>query len=121
LNASILLLQSESPSGKWQSFTLWQQATLEITRHDHSSRTQVVTFTSLISPEITRHNRSIVACSRHVYMRCYSSRTSRSWWIVHSTQRQRRGCNTARIWIMKKANLSSNLLGFSLNNQYETP
>ena len=26
---------------------------------------------------------------------CYSSCTSRSWWIVHSTQRQRRGCNTA--------------------------
>jgi len=29
-----------------QSFTLWQQATIEITRHDHS----------------------IIACSRHVYM-----------------------------------------------------
>ena len=24
---------------------------------------------------------------------CYSSRTSRSWWIAHSMQRQRRGCN----------------------------
>jgi len=24
---------------------------------------------------------------------CYSSRTSRSLWIAHSTQRQRRGCN----------------------------
>ena len=24
---------------------------------------------------------------------CCSSRTSRSWWITHSTQRQRRGCN----------------------------
>ena len=25
---------------------------------------------------------------------CYSSRTSRSWWIAHSTQRQGRGCST---------------------------
>jgi len=29
----------------------------------------------------------------HMYG-CYSSRTSRSWWIAHSTQRQRRGCNS---------------------------
>jgi len=28
----------------------------------------------------------------HVYG-CYSSHTSHSWWIAHSTQRQRRGCN----------------------------
>ena len=27
---------------------------------------------------------------------CCSSRTSRSWWIAHSTQRQRRGCNNTR-------------------------
>jgi len=26
---------------------------------------------------------------------CYSSRTSRSWWITHSTQYHRRGCNTS--------------------------
>jgi len=25
---------------------------------------------------------------------CYSSRTSRSWWITQSTQHHRRGCNT---------------------------
>jgi len=43
-----------------QSFTLWQQATIEITYHDHT----------------------VIA----------SSRTSRSRWIAHSTQR--RGCNT---------------------------
>jgi len=41
-----------------QNFTLWQLATTEITWHDHS----------------------IVACSRHSYG-CYSSRTSRSWHI----------------------------------------
>jgi len=30
----------------------------------------------------------------HIY--CCSSRTSRSWWITHSTQRHRRGCNNYR-------------------------
>ena len=40
-----------------QSFALWQQATIEITCHDHS----------------------IIACSRHIYVWCCSSRTSRSW------------------------------------------
>jgi len=36
----------------------------------------------------------ITHCLRHirVYV-CYSSRTSSSWWIAHSTQRQPRGCN----------------------------
>jgi len=40
-----------------QSFALWQQATIEFTCHDHS----------------------IIACSRHMYVWCCSSRTSRSW------------------------------------------
>ena len=30
---------------------------------------------------------------------CYSSRTSRSWWIAHSTQHHRRGCNSCVIRI----------------------
>ena len=30
---------------------------------------------------------------RATYTYCCSSRTSRSWWIAHSTQRQPRGCN----------------------------
>ena len=54
-----------------QSFALWQQATMEFTCHDHS----------------------IIACSRHMYVSCCSSRTSRSWWITQSTQHHRRGCN----------------------------
>jgi len=29
----------------------------------------------------------------HIW-RCYSSRTSRTWWITQSTQHHRRGCNT---------------------------
>ena len=38
--------------------------------------------------------RSLCFClfAPHIYG-CYSSRTSRSWWIAHSTQRQPRGCN----------------------------
>jgi len=43
---STILLRSERPSGKCASIALWQQATIEITRHDHS----------------------IIACSRHMYM-----------------------------------------------------
>jgi len=55
-----------------QSFALWQQATIEFACHDHS----------------------IIACSRHTYEWCCSSRTSRSLWITHSTQHLRRGCNS---------------------------
>ena len=40
-----------------------------------------------------RRSHSIVACSRHIYICCCSSPTSRSWWITHSTQRHWRGCN----------------------------
>jgi len=54
----------------------------------------VQSLTSLISPEITRRDHSTIACSRHIYEWCCSSRTSRSWWITHSTQHHRRGCNT---------------------------
>ena len=54
-----------------QSFALWQQATTEFTCHDHS----------------------IIICSRHIYVWCCSSRTSRSWWITQSTQHHQRGCN----------------------------
>ena len=53
----------------------------------------VQSLTSLVSPEITRHDHSIIACSRHIYQWCCSSRTSRSWWITHSTQHHRRGCD----------------------------
>jgi len=57
-------LRSEKPSGSALSFTLWQEATIEIPRRDHS----------------------VIACSRHIYG-CCSSSTSRSWWIAHSTTR----------------------------------
>ena len=57
-----------------QSFAPWQQATIEFTCHDHS----------------------IIACSRHIYVWCCSSRTSRLWWITQSTQHHRRGCNSVK-------------------------
>jgi len=59
-----------------QSFAPWQQATIEITCHDHS----------------------IIAFSRHIYVWCCSSRTSRSWWIAHSMQHHRRGCNNSKCY-----------------------
>jgi len=59
-----------------QSFTLWQQATTEITCHDHSSRPLVVTFNrshvsigkvrTSQSLKFARHNHSIIACSCHI-------------------------------------------------------
>ena len=55
----------------------------------------VQSFTSSVSPKITRHDHSIIACSRHIYLWCCSSRTSRSWWITQSTQHHRRGCNSS--------------------------
>jgi len=45
--------------------------------------------------EFTCHDHSIIACSRHIYVWCCSSRTSRSWRIIHLTQRHRRVCNTS--------------------------
>ena len=45
-----------------QSFTLWQQATIEFTCHDH------------------------YYCFFVLYMWCCSLHTSRSWWITHSIQ-----------------------------------
>ena len=64
----------KSRAASAQSFALWQEATIEFTYHDHS----------------------IIACSRHIYLWCCSSRTSRSWWITHLTQHHRRRCNTAQ-------------------------
>jgi len=46
-----------------------------------------------MSAELTYHDHSIIACLHHIIYGCYSSRTSCSWWIAHSTQCQLRGCN----------------------------
>ena len=48
--------------------------------------------------EVTDQDRSIgitlLLLVRATHVWCFSSRTSRSWWITHLTQRHRRGCNT---------------------------
>jgi len=54
-----------------QSFTLWQQAAIEITRRDHT----------------------IIACSRHIYLCVAVCAHPCLWWIALSTQHQLRGCN----------------------------
>ena len=59
-----------------QSFAPWQQATIEIMRRNLS-------YYCLLA--------------LHIWW-CYSSRTSRSWWITQSTQRHRRGCNNIKYW-----------------------
>ena len=77
-----------------QSFTLWQQATC----HDHSSRMLVIPLNrseasiDRVSAPQTLYN---FLFAPRIYV-CYSSRTSRSWWIAHSTQRQPRGCNSSK-------------------------
>ena len=82
-----------------QSFALWQhleQATIEFTCHDHSSRTlllrSIVDIVSIIRDYTPR---SLYCClfAPHICMVC-SSRTSRSWWITQSTQHHRRGFNS---------------------------
>ena len=70
-----------------QSFALWQQATIDFTCHDHS----------------------IIACSRHIYVWCCSSRTSRSWWITQSTQHHRRGCNNIPSFLQRTAPITRSL------------
>ena len=67
----LIMLRSEIRAAYAQSFTPWQQATIEFTCHDNF----------------------IIACSRHIYDSCCSSHTSRSWWITQSTQHHCRGCN----------------------------
>ena len=69
----------------------------------------VQSLTSLVSPEITRHDHSIIACSRHIYVWCCSSRTSRSWWITHSTQHHRRGCNNIPSFLQRTAPIARSL------------
>ena len=79
-----------------QSFAPWQPAIIGFTCHDHS----------------------IIACSRHIYVWCCSSRTSRSWWITKSTQHHRRGCNTTKI-NANSASISVNQLDVELYCLFE--
>jgi len=66
-----------------QSVTLWQQATIEITRRDHSRRTLVITFNgSQVSNVRAYTPRSFYCClfAPHIYgvvLRAYSARGER--------------------------------------------
>jgi len=68
----VILLRSESPSGKCAKLHAMAAAS---NNKDHMP--------------LSLYYRLFVP---HIYG-CYSSRTSRSWWITHSTQCQPRGCN----------------------------
>jgi len=92
LNDTVAIRKPERASA--QSFALWQQATIEFTCHDHSPRTLVITCNrSHVNIGRTSTPRSLSLLVHATYIYCCSSRTSRSWWITQSTQRQRRGCN----------------------------
>jgi len=77
-----------------QSFALWQQAT-ETTRRDHSTRTLDIMFNhSQVNIGRAYTPRLLYCCLfAPLIYGCCSSRTSRLWWIAHSTQRQPRDCN----------------------------
>ena len=86
-----------------QSFARWQQATIAITRRDHSMSSPLAS-TINCSPgsqaltEVTHQDHSIgitlLLLVRATYIYFCSSRTSGSWWIIQSTQHQQRGCNS---------------------------
>jgi len=63
----------------------------------------------LISAELPRHDHSIIACSRHTYVWCYYSRTSRWWWITQSTQHHQRGCNSIPSFLQRTAPIAHSL------------
>jgi len=51
---------------------------------------------------------------RSTYIWCCSSRTSRSWWITHSTQRQQIGCNSTLLWPMGNCIASSRFVWMNI-------
>ena len=118
---------SSLPSGSTINCSPGSQALLEVTHQDHSigitlrvRYCYVQSFTSLVSPEITRHDHSTIACSRHIYG-CCSSRTSRSSWITHSTQHQRRGCHNGKMMVqilLNELNVCI-VIGWEMRAQFE--
>jgi len=63
----------------------------------------------IISAELPRHDHSTIACSRHIYEWCCSSRTSRWWETTHSTQHHRRGCNNIPSFLQRTAPIARSL------------
>ena len=94
-----------------QSFALWQQATIEITRHDHSWRTLVIMF-----------NRSHVSIGRastsHSFYYClFMPRIYDVFLCAHSVrgeprtpaQRQRSGCDNIPSLLQRTAPIARSL------------
>jgi len=100
LCGTILVLRSESPSGKCAKL----HTVAASNNSDHptrslssspSARTVNCSPGSQALLQVTPSG-SLYYClfMPHTYG-CFSSRTSRSWWIAYSTQRQLRCCNIA--------------------------
>jgi len=53
--------------------------------------------------------RSLYYCLLAPHIYCCSSRTSRSWWITHSTQRHRKGCNNIPSFSQRTAPIARSL------------
>jgi len=114
LNALCHCCSRKAWAASAQSFTLWQQATMEITSSLFSSPLASTINCSLASQalsEVTHQDHSIgitlLLLVRATYIwpdGCYSLRTSRSWWIAHSTQCQLTCCNTTLgpVMLMKR-------------------
>ena len=84
-----------------QSFTLWQQATIEITCHGHSSQTLLLRSIVGITRGYTPRSLYYCLFAPLIYG-CFSSRTFHSWWITYSTQCHWRGYNTAYKWSLQE-------------------
>jgi len=92
---TIILLQSEIPSSMCAKLrTVAASNNREHARYP-SSRTLVIVFNhSHVNIGRGFTSQSLLLLLAHAtYIRCYSSRTSRLWWITQSTQCHRRGCN----------------------------
>jgi len=91
----MILVRSESPSGKCAKLRTAAASNNRVHMPWSVFATLVVTLNpSHVSISRASTPRSLYYClfAPHIYG-CYSSPTSHSWWIAHSTQRQRRGCN----------------------------
>ena len=96
--ATLKLLRSDIPSGMCAKLRTVATSNNRDHARNLSSRTLVIMF-NRSHVNIGRATTSqslllLLARATHIYF-C-SSRTSRSWWIIQSTQRHRRGCNSTK-------------------------
>jgi len=104
LNALCCCCDRKAWAASAQSFTLWQQATMEITNSLLSSPLASTVKCSLASQallEVTHQDHSIGITLLLLFRATYiwpngsnSLCTPHSWWIAHSKQRQLKCCNT---------------------------